>query len=93
MKKVRNYTLIVAIVVGVFILAGIIGRIEAKYSRIGFVESEENGVATIEDAYGLIWEVDNPDLVVGETVVMEMHTAGTSAIEDDVILEVKEAQN
>lgn len=89
--KALKQTLMIACVVGFFIFVGIIGKIETHYERSGIVKSAFNGIVVVEDLDGHTWEIDDPHttVVVGENVCMEMHTVGTSEIEDDVVVEIR----
>ena len=78
----------ILIVIGVILLIGLLGNLEKTYTRQAIVILNKNGVVTVEDISGNIWQYKGSN-AVGEQVNLIMHDNNTSKITDDIIKEVK----
>ena len=92
MRTKRKFILAAVAVLAVILICGIVGRIETHYERKGFVTEASAGTILIKDTTGNIWEItreaESEEFHIGDNVSMNMFTAGTSDITDDVIEKV-----
>lgn len=91
-RRVRRVLEILIAVIGIIIfivIAGIVGNSELKYTRDGVITEIDNGIATIEDTTGNLWEVEAAKLSTGDSVEFQLSTCGTDTIYDDVVESVK----
>lgn len=86
-RGIRDGVIGMAILMGV---CGVTGYIDTHYNRCGYVVEHSNGVVTIEDTTGNLWDYED-DIELGTYVKMSMHTNGTdSIITDDIIKKIEE---
>lgn len=87
--RTRKFILAVAVVVIALFIIGILGNWETHYKRNGLVTEINDGIATIRDEYGEIWEYESLGFNVGDSVSIKLFDVGTSEVHDDVITEIK----
>lgn len=76
-KRVIETMLCVLATVAIFGLFGIVGHIETHYSVKGTVIEVVNDEVVVETADGNAWVFIGEGFSAGDTVMMEMFTAGT----------------
>lgn len=87
MKKILFNLLII---VCVFCFIGLLGSIEATYTRKGQVVCVKGNIVTVEDKSGFLWELETDELKEGQEVVLKMNDNNTdSIIKDDIIIDYK----
>lgn len=74
----------VLIVLAIMAVIGIMGNMESTYTRQATVTNSSNGIVTVEDNCGYIWEYKG-SATVGDTVELIMHDNHTSKITDDIV--------
>jgi hypothetical protein len=80
------------IVLGIFLIIGLIGGLEHRYTVKAEVSNIHKDTVYFTDIRGHIWSqnCDNKTYEVGETVTLVMHDGvTTSNVHDDYILKVK----
>lgn len=86
MKKFLFNLLIVVCVIG---FVGLLGSIEATYTREGRVVYVEVNNVIVEDESGFLWELETDELKEGQEVVLKMNDNHTDIIVDDIIVDYK----
>ena len=87
MKKFLFKLLIVVCVIG---FIGLLGGMEATYTRKGQVVCVKGNIVTVEDKSGFLWELETDELKEGQEVVLKMNDNNTdSIIKDDIIIDYK----
>ena len=86
MKKFLFKLLVVVCVIG---FVGLLGGMEATYTRDGQVVSVKDNIVTVEDKSGFLWELETDELQKGQEVVLKMKDNHTDVITDDVIVDYK----
>lgn len=78
------------IVVCGFCFIGLLGGMEATYTREGRVINVKDNIVTVEDKGGFLWELETDELKEGQEVVLKMNDNHTdSIIKDDIITDYK----
>ena len=78
--------LIIFVILSMLILCS---TLESTYARKGIVINNKNGIVTVEDGCGYLWEYKGI-ATVGDTVTLIMYDNHTGNIYDDIIKEVKQ---
>ena len=78
----------ILIVMGVILLIGLLGGLETTYTRQATIIENKNGIITVEDISGNMWQYEGSG-AVGEQVNLIMHDNNTSKVTDDIIKEVE----
>lgn len=85
MKKFLFNLLVVVCVIG---FIGLLGGMEATYTRKGRVVCVKDNIVTIEDKSGFLWELEADELKEGQEVVLKMNDNNTDGIiKDDIIID------
>lgn len=85
MKKFLFNLLIVVCVIG---FIGLLGGMEATYTRKGQVISVKDNIVTVEDKSGFLWDLKTDELKEGQEVVLKMNDNNTDGIiTDDIIID------
>lgn len=85
MKKFLFNLLVVVCVIG---FIGLLGGMEATYTREGQVISVKGNIVTVEDKSGFLWDLKTDELKEGQEVVLKMNDNNTdSIITDDVVID------
>lgn len=77
--------IIVLVVICIIIL---FNTIETTYTRQGVIVNNKNGIVTVEDQCGFLWEYRG-NAHIGDSVTLIMNDNHTSNICDDIIKAVK----
>ena len=78
------------VVVCVFCFIGLLGSIEATYTREGQVVCVKGNIVTVEDKSGFLWDLKTDELKEGQEVVLKMNDNNTDGIiTDDIIIDYK----
>ena len=86
MKKFLFNLLVVVCIIG---FIGLLGGMEATYTREGQVISVKDNIVMVEDKSGFLWELGTDELKEGQEVVLKMNDNHTDIITDDVIVDYK----
>lgn len=87
MKKFLFNLLIVVCIIG---FVGLLGSMEATYTREGQVVYVKGNIVTVEDKSGFLWELETDELQKGQMVVLKMNDNNTDGIiTDDIIVDYK----
>lgn len=78
----------ILIVLSVILVLSLMWGTESTYTRTATITNSNNGVVTVEDNCGYIWEYKG-SATVGDSVTLIMHDNHTSNITDDIIKGVK----
>lgn len=80
MKKIIPITLITIILCGM-------AHFEHNYTRKDCIVTQVNdNFATVKDKSGNVWDIEDKDYKVGDTITLKMHDNFTpSNIEDDIV--------
>ena len=91
MKKVKENVCGLIIIVGFFLLMGIVGWYENHYTLDCKVVGNTNGVIKAESGNGNIWEftANSKDYPLGTEIELTMFTNYTTNIKDDEIFKIK----
>jgi hypothetical protein len=72
------------------VTVGLLGGMEATYTRDGQVVSVKDNIVTVEDKSGFLWELETDELKEGQEVVLKMNDNNTDGIiTDDIIIDYK----
>ena len=82
MKYIKGLLVVLAI----FLFIGIINTVSNTYTREGVVVLVNEGVATVEDGCGFLWDIEINELTKGQAVKMVMSENNTDHIDDDSVL-------
>ena len=74
------------VVLAIFLFIGIINTVSNTYTREGVVVWVNEGIATVEDGCGFLWDIETTDLIKGQAVKMVMSENNTDHIDDDSVL-------
>lgn len=85
----RKYILATVAVLAAIVMIGIVGKSETHYERTGSVTESSAGIILVKDDTGNLWKLKSTEFEVGDDVVLDMHTNGSSAITDDVVVGIK----
>lgn len=85
MKKFLFNLLIVVCIIG---FVGLLGGMEATYTRKGQVVCVKGNIVTVEDKSGFLWDLETDELKEGQMVVLKMKDNNTDGIiTDDIIVD------
>jgi hypothetical protein len=79
----------ILIVLTIFLVIGLIGTIESRYTRDGRVIEITNQEVTVEDKIGCLWTFYGEGYEIDQEITMVMSDNNTSNIMDDKIVRVK----
>ena len=74
------------VVLAIFLVIGLLNTIGTTYTREGVVVWTNNGIATVEDGCGFLWDIEDAELQKGQAVKMVMNENNTDHIDDDIIV-------
>jgi hypothetical protein len=85
MKKFLFGLFVVVCVIG---FIGLLGGMEATYTREGRIVCVGDNIVTVEDKSGFLWKLETDELKEGQEVVLKMKDNNTdSIITDDIIVD------
>ena len=79
----------ILIVLSIMLVLGLMWSYESTYARQAIITNSENGIVTVQDNCGYIWEY-NGSATVGDSITLVMYDNHTSNIDDDVVKEVRQ---
>ena len=78
----------ILIVLSIMLVLGLMWSYESTYTRQAIITNSENGIVTVQDNCGYIWEY-NGSATVGDSITLVMYDNHTSNIDDDIIKGVR----
>ena len=75
-------------VVLAILFIGFVGKMETHYTRDGFVAEVNEGITTIEDYTGNLWDIESTEFQIGDNVSLLLIDNGTQELQDDVVEDV-----
>ena len=78
----------ILIVLARIITKGFINAWESTYTRQAIITNSENGIVTVQDNCGYIWQY-NGSATIGDSVILVMYDNHTSKITDDIVKGIK----
>lgn len=88
--NIKTFVLCVITIIVLFILFGRVGYWQIHYHKEAKIISIENGIVIAKDNLNHLWEFEQKDYLINDTVTLLICTNGTdSTLTDDTIIEVK----
>ena len=78
----------ILIVLSIMLVLGLMWSYESTYTRQAIITNSENGIVTVQDNCGYIWEY-NGSATIGDSVTLVMYDNHTSKITDDIVKGIK----
>lgn len=74
----------ILIILSIMLVLGLMWSYESTYTRQAIITNSENGIVTVQDNCGYIWQYKG-SATVGDNITLVMYDNHTSNITDDIV--------